>query len=137
MSEKSDESTNNKHTSTFHGKNGVGRFTFFTFANNATWTTIYNDNGLKFKYNIEISANRLEFFSGLEAIPDMTNDSVGTTVEFTNFKRLKRITKNKPSAKSVETEMVDYLKKEFCWYLELNKPKTKLYLNGVELDYSS
>lgn len=137
VSEKSGESTNSKHTSTFHGKNGVGRFTFFTFANNATWTTIYNDNGLNFKYNIEISANRLEFFSGLEAIPDMTNDSVGTTVEFTNFKRFKRRPKNKASAKSVESEMVEYLKKEFCWYLELNKPNTKLYLNGVELDYSS
>ncbi|MCK5724502.1 MAG: ATP-binding protein, partial [Gammaproteobacteria bacterium] len=135
VSEKSGESTNSKHTSTFHGKNGVGRFTFFTFANNATWTTIYNDNGLNFKYNIEISANRLEFFSGLEATPDITNDLVGTTVKFTNFKRRKR--KNKNSAKSVELEMVDYLKKEFCWYLELNSPGTKIFLNDIELDYSS
>jgi hypothetical protein len=67
----------------------------------------------------------------------MTNDSVGTTVEFTNFKRPKRKTKNKDSAKSIESKMVDHLKKEFGWYLELNGLTTKLFLNGVELDYSS
>jgi len=137
VSEKPSKSISSKHTSTFHGKNGVGRFTFFTFANNATWTTIYKDNGLNFKYNIEISANRLEFFSGLEVTPDITNDSVGTTVEFTNFNRLKRKKNTKDSANSVELEMVDYLKKEFGWYLELNKLDKKLFLNGVELDYSS
>ena len=137
VSEKSDESANNKHTSTYHGKNGVGRFTFFTFANNAIWTTVYKDNNLNFKYNIEISSNRLEFFSGLETIPNKTNDSIGTTVEFTSFKRLKRKTKKRDTADSVESEMIDYLKREFCWYLELNKPYVKLFLNGAELDYSS
>lgn len=137
VSEKSEDSTKNKHTSTYHGKNGVGRFTFFTFANNAEWTTVYKNDSQKFKYNIEISANRLEFFTGLEAIPSITKDSTGTIVEFTNFKRPKRKQKSRDTAKSVETELIDYLKKQFCWYLELSKPHTKLYLNGVELDYSS
>jgi hypothetical protein len=135
VSEKAANSANNKNTSTYHGKNGIGRFTFFTFANDVRWSTVYGDNKQNFKYSIEISANRIEFFTGLETTPDITNDSVGTIVEFTNFRRLKR--KSKDDAKSVESEMVNYLKREFCWYLELNKCNVKLYLNGTELDYSS
>ncbi len=137
VSEKSGGSMNARHTSTYHGKNGVGRFTFFTFANNAIWHTVYNDGNLIFRYDIEISANRLEFFSGLESTPEIVNEPVGTVVEFMNFKRLKRKTKSGHSAKSAESEMVDYLTKEFCWYLELNKLDVKLFLNDVELDYSS
>src|SRR3954466_11100202 len=36
-SEKAIEITAPVHTSTMHGKNGVGRLTFFTFANVAEW----------------------------------------------------------------------------------------------------
>lgn len=41
-----------KHHSLTHGKNGVGRLTFFTFANQASWSTVYQDeNGKHYEYD--------------------------------------------------------------------------------------
>src|SRR6218665_1696470 len=40
-SEKAVEITAPKHTSVMHGKNGVGRLTFFTFAHTAKWLSTF------------------------------------------------------------------------------------------------
>jgi hypothetical protein len=137
VSEKLEDDIVDRHSSTYHGKNGVGRFTFFTFANLATWTTIYNENNKNYQYAIKIFADKLERFSGIEEVPIETNESQGTTVEFLNFNRRKS-SKKRNDANSIIKEMSDYLAKEFCWYIELKKSLGyKLLLNGEEIDYSS
>ncbi len=39
-----------------HGKDGIGRLTFFVFAHDAEWVTIYEQDGKKYRYTIRISA---------------------------------------------------------------------------------
>ncbi|SFM80730.1 ATP-binding protein [Methanolobus profundi] len=137
VSEKKKESNDDSDIMlTMHGKNGVGRFSFFTFARVATWDTVYREESSKYKYQIEIVDNKLEHFSGLEAIPEETNDPEGTTVVFSRFKRPPRIKKSKKGG-SREKQMLDHLKNEFGWFMELKKPLGyKLLINGEELDYS-
>lgn len=126
-SEKAFNSTPNRNLSTTHGKNGVGRLTFFQFAHNAEWkTTYYNNNKLISGY-INISSETLnDYRSGLYDSPLQQNS--GTIVNFTNLK----INKN-----DIEKVIIPFLIREFCWYLELNKSsKYKILVNGQELDYS-
>jgi len=42
-----------------HGKKGIGRFTFITFANSAKWITTYENNGKKYNYILTINENNL------------------------------------------------------------------------------
>ncbi|KKQ79374.1 MAG: hypothetical protein UT03_C0060G0004 [Candidatus Moranbacteria bacterium GW2011_GWD2_38_7] len=44
-SKKALENKLKKNQSAIHGKNGIGRLTFFTFARNASWKTTYDENG--------------------------------------------------------------------------------------------
>ena len=130
-SEKMDARGNYKNISTFHGKNGVGRLTFFTFANKANWTTVYRNENDTYRYDIEISAENLELFSGMEKIPEKVDETTGTVINFSGINK-SLIDKN-----LIEKELIDYLKREFCWFLELKKPKGyKLLINGQELDYT-
>ncbi len=49
-----------KKNSTYHGKNGVGRLTFFKFSNNAVWETVFKDvDGKNKKYTISINTEDL------------------------------------------------------------------------------
>jgi len=110
--------------SAVHGKNGIGRLTFFKFATNAIWSTIYEHEGKKFKYSICIESNNLREF--YEDEPIETTEPVGTTVTFENIIGFSNI-----------EEIEEFLVKEFCWFLELNKHKNYIIkLNGKELDYS-
>lgn len=124
-SNKAFERANLSHTSTFHGKNGVGRLTFFTFAHSAQWTTVYSDDNSKSqKYAITISADTLEEFPN--TAPVITSDTCGTTVSFSGI-----------DPKFNYYELVEYLKLEFAWYLELRKKDNcSIVLDGVPLDYS-
>jgi Trp operon repressor len=124
----------NKHSSKIRGRNGVGRLTFFTFAHTAKWITTYQDKGENFTYPIQILAKNLELYSGAEEKPTKTSNPTGTTVYFSDFKRP---AKSKTATYSPETEMLNYLKKEFAWYLELMKSFNYiLTINGKPLDYS-
>jgi signal transduction histidine kinase len=42
-SEKAVKIKSSKHSSVMHGKNGIGRLTFYLFAHNAEWLTVYLD----------------------------------------------------------------------------------------------
>lgn len=48
-----------RNTSTVHGKNGVGRLTFFHFATKANWQTVFEYSGKKYTYLIEIDHENL------------------------------------------------------------------------------
>jgi len=128
-SEKIGDNGLEKNHSTIHGKNGVGRLTFFTFSNFGKWCTIYNEDGMNYKNEIEIDANKLNFFTGENRTLEQTNEETGTTVIFSRFLRLKN--------PSIENDLLNNLKNEFCWFLELNKSKGyRLIINGKDLDYS-
>jgi hypothetical protein len=118
------------HTSTYHGKNGVGRLTFFTFAHFAKWETVYLDNDKCFKYQIDIKADELHKYQGLDNTPTETKEDCGTIVSFSGFL-------NYLNDRVIVEEVLAYFKLEFAWYLELNKSKKyKLVFNGKDIDYS-
>lgn len=111
--------------SAVHGKNGIGRLTFFKFADKAIWTTVYEDNGKRYKYNIEIEKSNLQSYKPTDIIE--TEEKVGTTVEFIGIDGI-----------STVDEVNECVSKEFCWFLELNDSKGyKIEINEKEIDYSS
>ncbi|MBT4538734.1 hypothetical protein HOC32_00450 [Candidatus Woesearchaeota archaeon] len=120
-----------RHSSTFHGRNGVGRLTFFTFANFVRWKTIFKKNGKKWQYEIDISASKLESYSGLNSKPEETSKNTGSEVIFDGINK-------KIHEYFNEQEFMSFLMKEFCWFLELNKGQGyRLLINGVDFDYSA
>ena len=118
----------NRNRSVMHGKNGVGRLTFFKFANDAEWqTTFLHQKTLK-SGRIRIGVSALNNYQAdLLDIP--LSEKTGTRVLFSNLKI---------SNENLEQEIIPFLKSEFCWFLELNKKKGhKILINGTALDYSS
>ena len=65
-----------------HGKNGVGRLTFFTFASLATWTTVYSQKNKNYEYSITIDSNELNHYKA--TLPIEVKKPAGTLVEFIN-----------------------------------------------------
>ena len=128
-SEKALEKIDSRHHSLLHGKNGVGRLTFFTFANIATWTTTYRWNQKTYEYSIDIHSNDLQNYSGGKSDKtEVTSVPTSTMVRFEGIREL--------SAGAVEGEVKQYLLQEFCWFLELFEQKGySLSLNGEKLDY--
>jgi len=117
----------NKNRSVMHGKNGVGRLTFFKFANDAEWQTTFLQNGYLKSGRIRIGVSALNNYQAdLLDIP--LRDKTGTRVLFSNLKI---------SDENLEQEIIPFLMGEFCWFLELNKKNGyRILLNGVPLDYS-
>ncbi len=115
-----------KQNSTYHGKNGVGRLTFFKFAHSAKWETVFNDaDGKNKKYTILIGEDDLTHYTPTQL--EVTNDSCGTTVIF-----------NSIFSPISGAELEEEIKAEFCWYLMLNKEKRySIVLNGKPLDFSN
>ena len=109
------------------GKQGVGRLTFFTFANLATWKTCARDGNRTVQQSIVINGNNLKDFSNTEDVCENTSPS-GTTVTFTEISDL--------SEDAFRADVLPYLRAEFAWYLELTKSRhSSLSINGTALDY--
>ncbi|WP_168202430.1 ATP-binding protein [Pedobacter sp. KBS0701] len=128
-SEKSIQIIAPKHTSKMHGRNGVGRLTFFTFAHDALWKTTYQSEQGFCYGEIHINTGGLNSYShDFSTVPGNTGET-GTTVSFTNL----RI-----SQQDIETTVLPFLINEFCWFIELNKHKNySIIVNGAALDFSS
>ncbi len=115
----------NAKQSDVHGKNGVGRLTFFTFSPAASWTTVYSCEGKNYEYTISVSADELNHYR--PDTPVAVEKATGTTVEFYD------VTDGELTIAAIR----DQLCKEFCWFLELNEGKGyKIMFNGEVLDYS-
>ncbi|WP_158799692.1 ATP-binding protein [Pedobacter sp. L105] len=126
-SEKALQLAMNRNKSVMHGKNGVGRLTFFKFANDAEWRTTFLENSKLKSGRIRIGVSALHNYeASLLDIP--LSDHPGTQVLFSNLKI---------SGEDLEQEIIPFLKSEFCWFLELNK-KTghAIKINGTVLDYT-
>lgn len=110
--------------SAVHGKNGIGRLTFFKFAEKAVWTTVYENNGKRFKYNIEIESKNIQGYKDSELVE--TKEAIGTTVKFINTYELDSV-----------AEIVQGVSAEFCWFLELNSKKDfQIIIDGQILEYN-
>lgn len=119
--------TNENKTDLTRGKNGYGRFTFHKFARFAQWETSYKKGDDIISYEIKISNDNLKDYTPTS--PIVSGTTTGTTVHFTEINPI--ITKV-----FMDKVLKPYLKTEFAWFLEL-KEENKIYINGVELDYTS
>ncbi|GBF72175.1 hypothetical protein PA598K_00412 [Paenibacillus sp. 598K] len=113
-----------RKSSTMHGKNGIGRLTFHSFASQATWKTTYSDGLTHMNYTIRIASDTLDTYEATE--PTATEAQTGTEVIFEHLHR------------ELEPEdLAHYLSREFGWFLELHAASGfELLLNGEPLDYS-
>ena len=127
-SEKYQSREENSHHSIPHGKNGVGRFTFFSFASDAEWNTVYlDDSGKTKKYSIFMNSSCLhEYNPNDEKEPTETDEETGTIVSFTNVFGIN------------QEELAQIIKDKFFWFICLYSNKQyDIRLNGESLDFSS
>jgi hypothetical protein len=113
------------------GKNGVGRLTFFKFAQSAEWTTVFSSEEENFEQTIKIYAENLDEYDDSQP-PKKTGKPTGTTVTFRGIDNL--------IAQDFEqsSEFHDFLCQQFACYLELNKDKGyDIKINGDSLNYST
>lgn len=108
-----------------HGKNGVGRLTFFAFANFAEWRTVYSCDDKRLSYSIKVSSTELEKYSTSEERE--TGEATGTTIIFEDF----------ISSDLTADTIRLHLAKEFCWFLELHRDNGySIRINSESLTYS-
>ena len=125
-SQKSEENSEKTRITGIHGKNGVGRLTFFCFAKYAKWDTIYKDDENYKKYSIKIDSDNLEVYnvSQEELVDENKTQTIVTLTELSESVDIK--------------ELNNYIKKEFACMLELNKNKDyKIILNGEIVEYET
>lgn len=117
-----------KHT-LIHGKNGLGRLTFFHFAQRATWKTVYFEEGKFYEYEIVVQADSIDNYTAIEK-KESNSKIAGTTVIFDNIVDMPEIYLSK--------DVCDYLRQEFAWFLELKKDSGfVINMNGNSLSYKS
>ena len=108
-SKKAGQSSRSNH-SLPHGRKGLGRLTFFSFAQMARWDTVYKKDGKKYQYYIDMNKDSLnEYDDNGGKEPVETSASVGTKVTFTQLITLSK------------DEIIDEIKNEFFWFIELNE----------------
>ena len=126
-SEKAIQQSVHRHRSTMHGKNGVGRLTFFTFAHHAEWNTTYEENGVFKNGSIQVAVSGLNNYESKLLNENVDTTKTGTVVSFSNLQI---------SKETLEKSIIPYLQAEFCWFLELNKNRGfSIVINGVPLTY--
>ena len=118
-------------SSQIKGKKGKGRYSFNCFATDAIWETVYNYNGKNLKHKLSIKAgNNHHYDDGETADRQITDSPTGTSVKFINVSL---------SSDHLESDdFIDYLKREFDVFLQINKSFGKnIYINNERLDYES
>ncbi|MEA5009685.1 ATP-binding protein [Clostridium tyrobutyricum] len=92
-----------------HGKRGIGRLTFFAFAQTARWSTVYLKNKKRYKYFIKMNKDSINTYNDNDKRrPKETTDDIGTEVVFTQLITM------------AKEEIINRIKEEFFWFLELN-----------------
>lgn len=107
------------------GRRGIGRLTFFAFAQRCRWETVYAINDKHFAYHIDMakdSINQYDDNGGKK--PQETTEPTGTKVLFTQIDTIDK------------DEVVHVLKTQFFWFLELEKKQNyKILVDGEPLVY--
>lgn len=129
-SKKALENKLKKNLSAIHGKNGIGRLTFFTFARNAAWKTVYTENEANLTYEIYANAENINLYTGVNAVPRPTLEEAGTVVTFSGIHGL--------TSYQLEEKFQEYILKEFSWFLALNRHRSfAIIINGVPIDFKN
>ncbi|MFA5946856.1 MAG: ATP-binding protein [Patescibacteria group bacterium] len=120
-----------RNKSLTHGRNGIGRLTFFTFSERAVWTTRFKNKDEVFEYDITIESQKLNHYETNSSTPKKSAEkNTGTTVTFDSVNSL--------TFTMFQDKVEAYLKAEFGWFLELNKKRGfAVLINGKPLDYAS
>lgn len=116
--------------SLIHGKNGLGRLTFFHFAQKAKWKTCYKaEGGNKLSYEIAVDADNIDnYLPSVET--QAQEESTGTSISFENIYDL--------SDYYMQNELKRFLQKEFAWLLELKKENgISILIQGSPLEYEN
>lgn len=108
-----------------HGRQGIGRLTFFAFAQRARWNTVYAKDELRYQYYIDMEKDSLNQYDDNGGnLPIITDKDLGTEVIFTQLQQFSK------------EEIVKRIKVEFFWFLELNKNRNyKIVVDGEEICY--
>jgi len=115
--------------SNLRGEEGKGRLTFYAIANEAKWETVYVEKGNRLEYVITINSDALDKFDPTE--PKPVSKPNGTIVTLNGIKQ-------DFTMHHIKTVVLEYLAKEFGWYLKLNERNDKrILINGEPLDYQS
>ena len=112
-----------------HGKNGLGRLTFYHFSQYAIWDTCYKDDGGFHSYTIKVDESKVDYYEPSE-VEQSEKSQAGTVVRFYNIFDL--------SEYGFKSNIQEYLKKEFAWFLELQKDLGySININSEPLIYDS
>jgi hypothetical protein len=108
-----------------HGRHGIGRLTFFSFAQTARWDTVYEKEGKNYKYYISMNKDLLNKYDDNNGVkPTCTEDLVGTNVRFTQLISLSK------------EDIIEEIQNEFFWFLELNKNKNyQIWVDEQRISY--
>ena len=116
------------NTTLIHGQHGLGRLTFYHISQYAKWTTTYKKGNVFYEYSININSDSLDDFSKTKTIKSQANKT-GTTVTFEGIDK-------SFSKLYFDSYVMEFIRKEFCWFLELNKELGySIKINNVALDY--
>lgn len=123
FNQSSKDRINDDNHSIPHGKLGIGRLTFFSFAASAKWETVYSKGNSKYKYFLEINTKKLHICNDNNGEkPKETNEMIGTRVILSDIFGIS------------DDELKENIKKEFFWFLELNKYRNySININGEKL----
>jgi len=105
-SEKAIAITTPKHTSAMHGKNGVGRLTFFTFAGVAKWRSVAVQNNTLVRTDIDITAEGLNTYIA-DLHSQVSDTTTGTRVSFQELSL---------SQQDLEQTVIPFLIQEFVGF---------------------
>ncbi len=129
-SKKALENKLKKNQSAIHGKNGIGRLTFFCFARNAAWKTVFAKDGSNFYYDIYANSENINLYTGVSAVPRKTQLPTGTEVTFSGIHGL--------TGFGLQEKLSEFLLKEFAWFLALNSGRNfSILINGEPLAWES
>ena len=116
--------TTKRISSETHGKDGIGRLTFFIFAQNAEWVTVYERDAKKYRYSIKISASDLVCYPAEAPEEIDPTTPTGTVANFYNV--------DSKVIHPEDAKLREFLVSEFCWRLLLQKD-LQIKISGVPL----
>ncbi|WP_429562676.1 ATP-binding protein [Paraburkholderia sp. MM6662-R1] len=110
--------------SEIHGKDGIGRLTFYSFSQRAEWETVYEADGRKYRYIISVDSSNLVNYPANNPEEIDAAARTGTSVTFYNV--------DSSVIDVTNREFRSFLVGEFCWKLLLQDDVT-IVLDGVPL----
>lgn len=113
----------NKGPLIVHGKNGMGRFSFFVFSYFAKWETVYKNESDFFKYSIEMFEDSLNNYNYTK--PTNTNETKTYTKVYFELKE---------DVELLLENLINFLKENFSIFLKVNT--SKIFIDNKELLYN-